>query len=86
VPRICAFYGIAIYMYVGREHPPPHFHAIHGEFEAQVAFDGSVLSGSLPRRAAGLVRHWARLHAAELAANWERALAREPLASIDPLP
>jgi hypothetical protein len=86
VPRISSFYGIAIYMYVGREHPPPHFHALYGEFEAQVTFDGEILAGSLPRRAAGLVAEWARRHGAELDANWERAMAREPLASIDPLP
>jgi hypothetical protein len=86
MPRISSFYGIAIYMYVGGEHPPPHFHAIYAEFEAQVAFDGTVLNGSLPKRAAGLVTTWARLHRDELDANWQRVLAREPLASIEPLP
>jgi Domain of unknown function (DUF4160) len=86
VPRISAFYGIAIYMYVGREHPPPHFHAIYAEFEAQVAFDGTIVHGRLPRRAAGLVAEWAQLHSSELEANWHRVLAREPVASIEPLP
>jgi hypothetical protein len=86
MPRISAFYGIAIYMYVGHEHPPPHFHAIYGEFEAQVAFDGAILRGSLPRRAAVLVSEWARLHREELAVNWHRAMAHEALVTIDPLP
>jgi hypothetical protein len=86
MPRISSFYGIAIYMYVGREHPPPHFHAMYGEFEAQVAFDGTILNGSLPRRAASLVAEWTRLHSDELDANWRRATAHEPLASIEPLP
>lgn len=86
VPRISTFYGIAIYMYVGREHPPAHFHAIYSEFEAQVAFDGSTLNGALPPRAARLVAEWAGLHTDELAANWERAMAHEQLASIEPLP
>jgi len=86
VPRISNFYGIAIYMYVGREHPPPHFHALYAEFEAQVAFDGTVLNGSLPTRAARLVAEWARIHADELDANWQRATAHEPLTSIEPLP
>ena len=86
MPRISAFYGIAIYMYVGREHPPPHFHAIYGDFRAQVALDGTILAGSLPRRASALVAEWATLHTGELAANWQRALAREPVANIDPLP
>ncbi len=86
VPRLSSFYGIAIYMYVGREHPPPHFHAIYAEFEAQVAFDGTMLNGSLPRRAAGLVAEWARLHSDELDSNLRRAIAHEPLATIAPLP
>ena len=80
------FYGIAIYMYVGREHPPAHFHAIYGEFEAQVAFDGTILNGSLPARAAAFVAEWAKLHTDELSDNWAKAMARQPIARIDPLP
>jgi Domain of unknown function (DUF4160) len=54
VPRISAFYGIAIYMYY-RDHAPPHFHAIYGEHEATVAIEtADVLEGKLPRRARAL--------------------------------
>jgi hypothetical protein len=73
-------------MYVGREHPPPHFHAIYGEFEAQVRLDGTILNGHLPRRAAAFVAEWATLHQDELEVNWMRAIAREPLGTIEPLP
>jgi hypothetical protein len=45
-----------------------------------------MLNGSLPPRALRLVRVWARLHTEELADNWVRAQALEPLASIEPLP
>jgi hypothetical protein len=69
MPQISAFYGIVISMYVGREHPPPHFHAIYAEFEAQVALDGTILNGSLPPRAASLVKEWAELHGTELSDN-----------------
>jgi len=51
-----------------------------------VAFDGTILAGSLPTRGGALVAEGATLHAGELAANWQRALAREPVANIDPLP
>jgi len=34
--RLSYFYGIAIYMYY-RDHSPPHFHAIYGSDEAEVA-------------------------------------------------
>lgn len=86
VPRISFFYGIVIAMYYD-DHAPPHFHARYGEFEAQVQIaNGEVLHGHLPRRAIGLVKEWSELHRGELAANWERSRAEEPLATIEPLP
>lgn len=86
MPRISSFYGIVIWMY-RPDHPPPHFHAQYGEHVAQIELGSwRILNGSLPRRALRLVRHWARLHGEELAENWERAQALEPLDPIDPLP
>lgn len=69
------------------DHPPPHFHAHYGEHVAQIELDGlRVLNGSLPPRASRLVREWARMHPAELADNWARAQALEPLVPVEPLP
>ena len=85
VPRLCAFYGIVIFMY-RPDHPPPHFHAQYGEHVAQIELVSlEVLNGSLPPRALRLVREWAALHGAQLAENWELAQALEPLVSIEPL-
>lgn len=54
---------------------------------AQIELDGlRVLNGSLPPRASRLVREWARMHPAELADNWARAQALEPLVPVEPLP
>lgn len=86
MPRICEFYGIVIYMY-RPDHPPAHFHARYGEYEAKVALDGSsIIEGHLPGRAFRLVQEWARLHEVELALDWELAQQLEPLVPIDPLP
>jgi hypothetical protein len=86
MPRISAFYGIVVTMY-SSDHAPPHFHARYGEYEAQITIDtGDPLAGELPIRALRLIREWTGLHRAELRDNWERAQARTPLASIDPLP
>lgn len=86
MPRLCSFYGIAIYMY-RPDHPPGHFHARYGEHWAKVALDGStVLEGHLPSRALRLVQEWVRLHEAELALNWDLAQRLEALVPIDPLP
>jgi hypothetical protein len=86
MPRISAFYGIVVTMF-SSDHAPPHFHARYGEYEAQIVIDtGDPLAGQLPIRALRLIREWTGLHQAELRDNWERAQARTPLASIDPLP
>ena len=85
MPRISAFYGIIIAMYFD-DHPPPHFHARYGEYEAQVAIaTGEVLGGELPRRASALVKEWADLHRDELIADWDLAARQEPLRRIEPL-
>lgn len=86
VPRLSAFYGIVIAMYFA-DHPPPHFHARYGEYEAQIAIaTGEILNGSLPGRAHSLVREWAELHRPELEADWDLARREQPLVSIEPLP
>lgn len=85
VPRISAFYGIAIYMYY-RDHAPPHFHAIYGEYEATVAIEtAEVLDGQLPRRARTLVSEWAVAHRDELERSWALARASQPLPAIEGL-
>ncbi|HEY7552033.1 MAG TPA: DUF4160 domain-containing protein [Hyphomicrobiaceae bacterium] len=77
MPTIAWFYGIAIRMYV-RDHPPPHFQAIYGEFEANVSIEtGTVIDGALPRRAARLVKEWTLANQPQLRENWRRARAGE---------
>lgn len=85
MPRVSAFYGIAIYMYY-RDHPPPHFHAIYDDFDAEVGIiDGEIIEGELPARAERLVQDWASQYHAELMDNWQRARAGDPLEQIPPL-
>ena len=38
------FFGIVIAMYYS-DHPPPHFHARYGDFEAVVNIEGGVVEG-----------------------------------------
>jgi len=64
-------HGITIWVY-RPDHPPAHFHAQYGEHWAQISIaDQQVLNGSLPPRALGLVTNWAKLHTAELQADWD---------------
>ena len=68
-----------------RDHEPPHFHATYGEYEATITIREGIVTGRFPRRALGHVLEWAELHRDELAQNWDRARAREPLNRIAPL-
>lgn len=87
MPRVCAFYGVVIYMYWNEgDHPVAHFHAYHAGRRASVSVDGKLLAGSLEPRALRLVQEWASLRRHEIQANWERARKNEHLSEIDPLP
>jgi hypothetical protein len=82
VPRISSFYGITVAMYFN-DHAPPHFHVAYAGWEASFRLsDLGIIEGEVPSRAARLVRQWARMHAGELLANWEKARAGLPLDTI----
>jgi hypothetical protein len=86
LPEISRFYGISIYLQFS-DHAPPHVHAYYAEHEAKVAIaDGTLFAGSLPPRAARLVREWIDAHRNELRAAWDRAMRHEPPGRIEPLP
>ena len=86
MPRISTFYGIVITMYY-RDHHPPHFHAIYGEYEAQIVIETlEPLAGELPSRAFRLVQEWGAMHRDELEENWAKVESHLPLATIEPLP
>lgn len=70
MPIISTFFGIIVRMYFD-DHAPPYIHVEYQGQEAQIAFgDGSVVKGSLPKRALALVRQWCLDHRAELEQNW----------------
>jgi hypothetical protein len=84
MPEISRFLGIVIAMYY-RDHAPPHFHAIYGEYEATIEVESGHVNGQLPRRALAHVQEWRTLHKNELADIWSLARASKPLRRIDPL-
>ena len=70
MPTISEFYGIQVRMFMN-DHPPPHFHARYGEFEACFSIvDGAIIEGEMRPQARRLIREWVEQHAEELAANW----------------
>ena len=85
MPRLSAFYGIVIAMHYD-DHEPAHFHAVHGEFRAQVGIRPfRFISGELPNRVHDLVYDWWALHRDELEENWLRARTHRALQPIAPL-
>jgi hypothetical protein len=85
MPEVSRFYGIAVRFYY-RDHPPTHFHAIYGEYEALIEIEtGAVYRGRLPKTAYDLVNTWREIHLQELRADWDRARQQLPLLPIAPL-
>ncbi|MBO4382497.1 MAG: DUF4160 domain-containing protein [Clostridia bacterium] len=84
MPTISMFYGIEIQMYYN-DHLPPHFHAYYQGEEAIFSLDGTLIKGSLARRACRLVQDWAELHIQELERNWDLAREKAALEKIPPL-
>jgi hypothetical protein len=85
MPEISRFLGIVIRMYRDA-HPPPHFHAIYGEFSAQISIHSpAIIRGQLPPRVLGFVTEWAVLHEAELQRNWQAAQTDGRVEKIAPL-
>ena len=72
-------------MYFG-DHSPPHIHAEYSGRSAVIDIRTvSLISGSLPPRAMGLITEWMLLHQDELREMWKRAEDLEPLGKIAPL-
>ncbi len=84
MPEISQFLGISIYIYF-LDHPPPHFHAIYGEYEIKVEIDSGVVTGRFPRRALKSVLEWHELHQDKLREVWRLAEQGLPLEKIEPL-
>ena len=67
------FFGMYIKMYFQRkEHNPPHFYVIYGEYTGEIEIKSlKMLEGDLPPKALELVKEWAALHQTALMHIWE---------------
>lgn len=87
LPEICRFEGIIIKLLFldNDRHHKPHVHIYYGDYEASVAMDGELLSGSLPIKKFRLVQAWLILHEDELYEMWNMAIKGLPFGKIKPL-
>lgn len=73
MPTISHFYGIIIVMYLrGKEHNPPHIHAITQDFDAPFRLEtGELMEGEFPVKAQALVKEFVLKYQSELLTMWE---------------
>ncbi|MDP2903981.1 MAG: DUF4160 domain-containing protein [Methylovulum sp.] len=82
MPEIARFYGIIIKFFFG-DHPPPHFHAVYGEYMGLFNLDTlEMIEGDLPNRACKLVIEWATMYQNELREMWDK----QAFHKLPPLP
>ena len=84
MPEISRFLGIIIAIFY-KDHAPPHFHAIYGEYEITVEVETGVINGRFPKRALSHVLEWLDLHKEDLLEDWHLAEQKKPLKKIAPL-
>ena len=84
MPEISRFLGIIIRMYY-RDHAPPHFHAMYGDYEILVEIESGIVTGKFPRRALSAVLEWTELNKEALLEDWRLAEEEKPLKKIQPL-
>ena len=84
MPEISRFLGIVIGIFP-RVYPPPHFHAVYGEYQITVGIQSGVVSGDFPMRALRLVLEWLDFHQEELLKDWHPVQAGRPANRIAPL-
>lgn len=71
MPEITRFYGIIIKIFFTREHNPPHFHAVYGEYNGTFEISTlNVIEGDLPSKAQALIKEWAGQYIDDIMKMW----------------
>ena len=73
MPEITRFYGIIIKIFLTREHNPPHFHALYGEYNGSFDIETlEMIEGDLPKKAQNLIKEWGEKYKPNIKAKWEK--------------
>lgn len=89
MPTISMFYGVIVRMcdFDNQQHNnKPHIH-VHYQNDSAVYElpTGETLGGALPPAKHKLVLAWIEIHQESLMADWQLAIAGEPVFKIDPI-
>ena len=78
MPEITRFYGIVIKIFFTKEHNPPHFHAMYGEFVGMFDIQTlEMLEGDMPFKAQALIKEWAELNKTDIMNMWETKVLKK---------
>lgn len=78
MPEITRFYGIVIKIFFTKEHNPPHFHAVYGEYNGIFEIATlEMIEGDLPIKAQNLVKEWAILYADDIFRMWNTKILKK---------
>ncbi|HPA57380.1 MAG TPA: DUF4160 domain-containing protein [bacterium] len=84
MPEISRFLGIVVFMNF-KDHNPPHFYAMYGDYQIIVEINTGVVEGKFPKRALSLLMEWYEIHREELLKNWETLKNKGSYEKITPL-
>jgi hypothetical protein len=77
MPTVAIVDGVWIRFYAD-EHPPPHFHAVIAEYQAQIGIEPlQVLKGNLPPAKLSVVLSWAETRTAVPMDTWYIVMAKK---------
>ena len=71
MPEITRFYGIVIKIFLTKDHNPPHFHAIYGEYNGSFEIETlNMIEGDLPKKAQSMIKEWGLKSRSEIMEMW----------------
>lgn len=71
MPEITRFYGIVIKIFLTKDHNPPHFHAIYGEYNGSFEIETlNMIEGDLPTKAQSMIKEWGLKYRSEIMEMW----------------
>lgn len=71
MPEITRFYGIVIKIFLTKDHNPPHFHAIYGEYNGSFEIEtAEMIEGDLPKKAQSMIKEWGLKYRSEIMEMW----------------
>ena len=78
MPEISRFYGIVIKIFLTREHNPPHFHALYGEYSGLIDIQTlDMIEGDLPAKAQEIIKEWATVHRTDIMKMWDTKVSKK---------